>query len=244
MKKMAFYPDQPKIGMGKPNMRITDEIWQVGGGNIPFDNQSGGGDAAVYLICLNGHAALVDAGCGPGMDKILTNIENTGVGLDAIEVLLLTHCHFDHTGGAAALKTRLGCRIRAHEAETAFLALGDNEVTAASWYGSRLVPFEVDDPIIGDETEIKLGGRIITALHMPGHSPGSVVYLLESDGRKVLFGQDVHGPLHPSLLSDQDQYYRSLEKMIRLEADILCEGHYGVYTGKEAVRDFIQSFLP
>jgi len=63
------------------------------------------------------------------------------------------------------------------------------------------------------------------------------------EDQKVLFGQDVHGPLHPSLLSDPTAYQTSLKKLLAFDADILCEGHFGVYRGKETVRKFIRSFL-
>ena len=95
----------------------------------------------------------------------------------------------------------------------------------------------------GERNEIDVGGKKIQAIHAPGHSPGSVVYLLESEGLRVLFGQDVHGPLHDSLLSSRDDYVRSLNLLISLEADVLCEGHYGIYRGKEEVAEFIESFL-
>lgn len=61
---------------------------------------------------------------------------------------------------------------------------------------------------------------------------------------RVLFAQDVHGPLHPMLLSSREDYLHSLEHLISLEADILCEGHFGIYKGKERVKEFIESFLP
>jgi glyoxylase-like metal-dependent hydrolase (beta-lactamase superfamily II) len=38
--------------------------------------------------------------------------------------------------------------------------------------------------------------RIIQAIHTPAHWPGSMVYLTESDGLKVPFGQDVHRFYH------------------------------------------------
>jgi hypothetical protein len=41
----------------------------------------------------------------------------------------------------------------------------------------------------------------------------------------------------------REDYVKSLEFMLSLEADILCEGHFGVYIGKDRVRDFIESFL-
>jgi hypothetical protein len=59
----------------------------------------------------------------------------------------------------------------------------------------------------------------------------------------VLFGQDIHGPLHPSLLSNRSQYRDSLKFLLGLEADILCEGHFGVYKGRENVQIFIRQFL-
>jgi hypothetical protein len=56
-----------------------------------------------------------------------------------------------------------------------------------------------------------------------------MVYLTESDGMKVLFAQDVHGPIHPDLKSNAEAVFESI---LELDADILCEGHYGVYRGK------------
>jgi hypothetical protein len=53
----------------------------------------------------------------------------------------------------------------------------------------------------------------------------------------------VAGPLHPSLLSNREDYRRSLQLLLELEADILCEGHYGVFRGKKEVAAFIRKFL-
>ena len=219
-------------------MRITSEIYQVGGSGLTSHD-----DAAIYLINLGGCAALVDAGCGRSGDRLLKNIRSCGVDLNQIEYLLITHCHFDHTGGAKALKDRLQCKTVAHELDAPFLEQGDNTVTAASWYGSWIRPFTIDRKLSGVQEDIPLGGRIIRAIHTPGHSPGSVVYEVESDGLRVLFAQDVHGPLDPSLLSDRQAYLRSLELLLSLEVDILCEGHFGVYKGKNDVQQFIRSYL-
>ena len=59
----------------------------------------------------------------------------------------------------------------------------------------------------------------------------------------MVFAQDVHGPLDPGLLSNRTDYLESLERLLDLDADILCEGHYGIFRGKEAVSGFIRSFL-
>ncbi len=127
-----------------------------------------------------------------------------------IKYLFLTHCHFDHTGGADALRREFGCSIVAHEQDAVFLETGDSEVTAASWYQAKLTKFRIDHKIKAGKETFSVGNGSITALHAPGHSPGSMVLLTESRGQKVLFGQDVHGPLHPSLLSNREDYIASL----------------------------------
>ncbi len=219
--------------------KITNEIFQIGGGGM-----TSSADAAVYLIHVDDHAAVVDAGCGESVGQLIKNIRACGVALEAIEYLLITHCHFDHTGGVKGLKKRVPqSMIVAHELEAPYLERGDNNVTAARWYGSMIQPFNVDKKIVGSAEDILLGDRIIQAIHVPGHSPGSMVYVLESEEQKILFGQDVHGPLDASLKSDRTAYQKSLKLLLSLEADILCEGHYGVMYGKGEVADFIRSFI-
>ncbi len=69
------------------------------------------------------------------------------------------------------------------------------------------------------------------------------MYTTHIDSQLVLFGQDIHGPIHPALLSDEEQYQESLARLLDLGADILLEGHYGIFRTKEDVRGFIQSFI-
>lgn len=220
------------------SITITSEILQVGGYGLTAPE-----DAAIYLINFDGHAALVDAGTGRGHKRLLDNIDKAGVHGEQIEYLLLTHCHYDHTGGALGLRDKFGCPVIAHELDADFLESGDTEVTAASWYGTKFYPCPVDRRLSGAQETLMLGERPITALHIPGHSPGSLAFLTESEGQTVLFAQDVHGPLDPRLRSNRADYQVSLERMLALEADILCEGHYGIFRGKVAVADFIRSFL-
>ncbi len=219
-------------------MHITSEIYQVGGSGF-----SASEDAAVYLACFDNHAAIIDAGCGESIQTILRNIKSCGVKSEQVDYLFLTHCHFDHTGGAEALAEALQCTIVAHERDAAFLESGNDSVTAASWYGSTLEPFHVDIKISGSGKDFSLGDRIIKAIHVPGHSPGSLVYLTVSDNQKIIFGQDIHGPLDPGLLSDRADYLKSLKRILALKADILCEGHFGIYKGKEDVKQFIKSYI-
>jgi glyoxylase-like metal-dependent hydrolase (beta-lactamase superfamily II) len=218
--------------------KILHHLWQVGGEGLTAP-----GDAAIYLVRFGDGAALIDAGCGGAHARLTANIDGCLGGRARLSHLLLTHCHFDHCGGAAAVRQTYGCKIVAHALDAAFLEAGDSEVTAASWYGATMNPLAVDIELDRQETPIAVGGGTLTARHWPGHSPGSMIYYSRLEDQLVLFGQDVHGPIHPSLRSDAHRYQESLKQMLELDADLLLEGHFGIIEGKSAVRRFIRSYL-
>jgi len=219
-------------------MKITNEIFQIGGKDLSF-HQDGGS----FLINFGGHAAIVDVGTGRGMDKLVNNINECGVDPKQIEYLLMSHSHFDHVGGAKDFKTMAPCLTVAHELTAQYLEQADDVVTAAYAYKASLQPFFVDRKITGNREKIELGGRIITAIHAPGHSPDSMAFFTESEGLKVLLAQDVFGPLDPIILSNREDYLKSRHQMQLLEADILCDGHCGIFKGKAVIKNYIESCL-
>jgi glyoxylase-like metal-dependent hydrolase (beta-lactamase superfamily II) len=220
------------------SVRIRNNLWQVGGRGLTDPS-----DAASYLLRFGDKAVLIDAGSGRGHTQLTENIAECLEPDAQLEYLLLTHCHFDHTGGAKAVREEYGCRIVAHELDATYLESGDNRVTAAARYGARLEPFFIDIKLQGQESKLAIGPGYVTAIHCPGHSPGSVVYTTDIDGQLVLFGQDAHGPLHSEFLSDEKQYLDSLARLLSLEADLLLEGHFGVIETKQEVREFIESCI-
>ena len=219
-------------------MKIMENLWQVGGAEFTTVE-----DAAIYLVRFSDKAILIDSGCGDEHEVLVENISAVLPPGVEIEYLFLTHCHYDHTGGAAKVRDQYGCKIVAHELDTAFLENGDSKVTAAAWYEAQMNPLKIDYKIKNKTETFQVGKGQVIAYHCPGHSPGSVVYLIGLGPTKVLFGQDVHGPLDASFLSNREDYQSSLKFMLDLEVDILCEGHFGIYRGKDKVNKFIGSFL-
>ncbi|MCX7958199.1 MAG: MBL fold metallo-hydrolase, partial [Deltaproteobacteria bacterium] len=159
-----------------------------------------------------------------------------------IKYLILTHCHIDHTGGANYLRETTGAKIIAHTNDAEPIIRGETVLTAANWYNIQPIPTNIDIRIEGDSGQIENIPRI-KWYHIPGHTPGSIALLYEKDNIKILFGQDIHGPLSPLFKSDREDYLKSLEMLIGLNADILCEGHYGIIRGKNNVKDFIARFI-
>ena len=123
-------------------MKILENLWQVGGAEYTTVE-----DAAVYLVRFGEKAVLIDAGCGNAQEAMFENIAEALPPEVEIGYLLLTHCHYDHTGGAEAVRNRYGCRIVAHELDAAYLESGDSTVTAASWYGARMTPLKIKHKI-------------------------------------------------------------------------------------------------
>jgi glyoxylase-like metal-dependent hydrolase (beta-lactamase superfamily II) len=144
-------------------------------------------DAAIYLLSFGDKDALIDAGSGRGQAQLIKNIAEYLEPNVQLEYLLLTHCHFDHTGGAKAVRDEYGCRIVAHELDAVYLESGDNRVIGATWYGARLEPLAIDIKLQGQESKLAIGSGAVTAIHCPGHSPGSVAYTTDIDGELILF---------------------------------------------------------
>jgi glyoxylase-like metal-dependent hydrolase (beta-lactamase superfamily II) len=62
-------------------------------------------------------------------------------------------------------------------------------------------------------------------------------------GKRVLFGQDIHGPFDEVFGSDIADWRRSMKGLMDLNADILCEGHLGIFKPATIVKDYIEGYL-
>ncbi len=215
---------------------IVKDIYIVGGPDI-----TDGRDGCIYLINL-GELILIDTGAGWSVENIIKNIEKFGFDCKNLKKIILTHCHIDHIGGVPEMKKRFGSKIYIHKLDAQPLETGDPILTAASWYQTTFPPTPVDIKFNLPEETLTIGEQKVTCLHTPGHTPGSICIYLDKDGKRILFGQDLHGPLLSEFGSNLEDYGLSTKKLLDLEADILCEGHFGIYKTKRDVRDYILSY--
>jgi len=217
--------------------RVGDAAFLVGGPDLSDDR-----DCLVYAVDL-GDLVLIDCGCGPGWPAIRDNIRAAGLDGSRLHTLVLTHAHVDHIGAASRVIDETGCHVVAHELDVPAIEVADPARTAADWYGINLVPVAVDRPVAGAGETLRFARGELRLLHAPGHTPGSMVAVLDSAAGRILFAQDVHGPFHPAFGSDVARWRRSMQLLLELDADVLAEGHFGVFRGPEAVRRFLEGQL-
>ena len=217
---------------------IIEGVYQIGGAGI-----TNADDAAVYLIDFAGEQAMIDSGAGGSFLHLVNNIEELGFSPTKVSKLILTHCHIDHIGGAPFFKKQYGSKIVIHELDAHAVEVGDSLKTAANLYGADFPPTKIDEILSGENGMLKYVGDALLWLHTPGHTPGSISLYLDRNGKRILFGQDIHGPFHKSFDSDINAWKKSMIKLLELNADILCEGHFGIYQPKEQVREYIERYI-
>lgn len=224
--------------MKKNTEQIIGDVYLIGGPGITSAD-----DAAIYLIDFAGDLVMIDAGAGQSSSQIVRNIEMLGLNPINLSSLILTHCHIDHIGSAPFFKKQYGTKILIHERDAAAVEKGDSRKTAANWYGTTFPPTMVDRKLHGEEETLPFGNEELHCLHTPGHTPGSISLYLDRAGKRILFGQDIHGPFHKDFNSDIELWKKSMRKLLDLNADILCEGHFGIFESKQRVRDYIERYL-
>lgn len=137
----------------------------------------------------DGSAALVDTGSAGNAVAIEHGLRAAGIDAGDVRTLLLTHRHIDHAGSASALRERLGVTVVA--------GAGDVEGARVRDVGT---PVDVALPM--ERESEPLPG--VTAIPAPGHTAGSICYLLPD--RDLMFigdlalhsGDRMSRPLPPS----------------------------------------------
>ena len=201
-------------------------------------------DASVFLVDVgNRETVMTDCGAGRSFNALVKNMETLGFSPQIMRALILTHCHIDHIGSAAQFKFNYNPTVVAHKGDVEAIEGRNPAPTAASWYGVEYQPVQVDKVLSEEEEILTFGDVDFHCLHTPGHTPGSISIYCDFNGTRILFGQDIHGPFDDSFGSDIQEWKNSMERLLALEADILCEGHFGTYQPKGKVKAYIEGYL-
>lgn len=146
------------------------------------------GTNAYVLVCMaTGDSVLIDAPAGA--DSILDKLKGTNP-----RYVLITHAHFDHLGALAEVKSKLRIPVAAHSLDSGQLP-------------------SPPDIALNDGDTVAFGNLQLKVLHTPGHTPGSLCFLL---GRYLIAGDTIFpgGPGKTGSPSDLEEIVKSMVQKI------------------------------
>lgn len=223
-------------------MRVTNEVFIVGGGIANAFGLSNDPDCHVYLVDGGDELALIDCGLAAddSVDRILDNVRGEGLDPDKITQIIVTHYHMDHAGGAARFRERLGADVVAPAGAAPALrtanelAVALDVAKAAGLYAAdyRFEPVEVAREVREGDC-IRVGDLELEVYETPGHCDGHASYLLRGRERRYLFAGDavfsggrvVLQNIHDCSIQKSAD---SIAKLARLDFDALLPGHAAI----------------
>lgn len=140
------------------------------------------------FVVMGARPILVDSGWGVGSDELLRALGRAGVAPRELALIVLTHGHGDHAGGAARMRQLSGAKVVAHRGDLAMLEAGHNRPLKPMGFLGRLLRSYSDKPfpplrpdlILDGELDLRPYGVEGKIVPVPGHTPGSVAVLLAS----------------------------------------------------------------
>jgi metallo-beta-lactamase class B len=215
-----------------PPFHIIANIYYVGSQGL-----------ASYLITTPQGNILINSNLEKSVPMIRDSIEKLGFHFSDTKILLISHAHWDHCAGSAAIKELTGAKYMVMDADVPEIeAGGKGNFQYGDSPGSRYQPAKVDR-VLHDGDEVRLGGTALVAHLTPGHTKGTTTWTMKvADGGRtynvVIVGSPnvnegyvlVNNKLYPQIAEDYERMFRVLKS---LPCDVFLGAH-GSYYGMEA----------
>ena len=209
------------------------------------------GRSNAYLISTQAGDCLVDTGTSVSYEKLVRNIGRCSRTASKIDMLILTHTHFDHCQSARRVQEEFDCRIAVSALAANYVESGYTIIPGGTGFLSSLIsemgraigaklfgypPFHPD--ILLDEREDeKFKDGHIRIINTKGHSNDSVSILVDDD--IALVGDAMFGifrnSILPPLADDPPEMIESWRKLLDTGCRIFLPGH-----GTEISRDLLK----
>ncbi len=175
-----------------------------------------------YILRENDKSIIIDPAFND--ERIRESVKDTDV-----EYILLTHAHFDHIMGLEYVKSFTNAPILVHEADEEMLS--DSRKNGSASLTFENMTFPKADKLLKDNDDIDFEGKKIKVIHTPGHTKGSVSFLIDDSlfcGDTLFFHSigryDLYGG---NLLSLEDSIKN---KLYKLSDDTIVYPGHGEYT--------------
>ncbi len=220
-----------------PAFRIAGNLYYVGSKGL-----------ANYLIATPQGHILINSDLPANVPLIKASIAQLGFKFSDVKILLISHAHWDHDAGSAAIKQATGAAYMVMDADVPVVESGGK---ADFQYGGdtsqRYPPVKVDR-VLHDGDKVTLGGTTLIAHLTPGHTKGCTTWTMKvtENGRSydaaVICSPNVNpgyklvnNAHYPSIAADYERQFRIL-KSLRCELFLGAHGSYFDLEAKYARR--------
>jgi metallo-beta-lactamase class B len=207
-----------------PPFRIAGNLYYVGSQGL-----------ANFLITTPQGHILINSDLEASLPLIRNSVEKLGFKFTDIRILLISHAHWDHDGGSAAVKKLTGAKYMVMDADVPVVESGGK---TDFQYGNRpasLYPPTKVDRVLHDGDEVKLGDATLVAHLTPGHTKGCTTWTMKVDDAGKVYDVVIIGSpnvnegyklvgnaSYPEIASDYERTFRVLEA---LPVDIFLGAH-------------------
>jgi metallo-beta-lactamase class B len=211
-----------------PPHKIADNLYYVGSKGL-----------ASYLITTPQGNILINSSLETSVPLIQAGIEKLGFKFSDTKILLISHAHWDHDAGSAAIKKLTGAQYMVMDADVPVVESGGTtDFQYGKTPGNQYPPAKVDH-VLHDGDQVKLGNVVLTAHKTPGHTKGCTTWTMKAtDAGKtydvVIIGSPnvnagyklVNNALYPEIAQDFENTFRVLKS---LPCDIFLGAHGDYY---------------
>ncbi len=197
------------------------------------------GKSKAFLISGCGSNILVDTGALSAWDRLKKNLD--AIGTDKIDLLILTHTHYDHASNAAKIRKVYGAKVAVNTREASNLEKGENIMPGGTNFLTRIIADKIapaisgkfnyepciTDILIDKSLDLKDFGLKAYILHTPGHTTGSQSVIV--DDEIALTGDSMFGvfpgSVYPPFADNEDEMIRSWGKLLDTGCFIYLPAH-------------------
>jgi len=241
-----------KMLIKDPPVAVADGLWMIGTNEYP-----------AFLVQDQGQAAIFEGGVSAIVPRVRDQLSQLGVSCDSVKQLVITHAHPDHVMAVPGYRILFpDVTVSASQAAGATLAVEkavrffgkiDGMLTQALLKAGSVAeapgaPVLAENKIpvdraLAEGDEITVGNRKFAVLATPGHSACSLSFHEGSTG--VLIISDATGyyipdadTCWPNYFAHYGDYLQSMQRLAKLDAQVLCLSHNAVIKGQAAINDY------